>query len=37
VRLVICDKIDLGVGTAFAYGDKHFAEQLFRTEFRVRY
>ena len=37
LRLAICDKIDFGVGAAFAVTDQHFAEQLFRSEFRWRF
>ncbi len=36
-RLVICDKYDIGFGASFAVTDDHFADQLYRTEFRVRY
>jgi hypothetical protein len=37
LRLFVCDKIDFGVGTAFAVTSQHFADQLFRTEFRWRF
>jgi hypothetical protein len=37
LRLFVCDKIDVGLGTAFAVTQHHFAEQLYRTEFRVRF
>lgn len=37
LRLFICDRIDLGLGAAFAVTERHFAEQLYRSEFRVRY
>ncbi len=37
MRLVICDKFDIGFGSSFAVTDNHFADQLYRTEFRVRY
>ncbi len=37
LRLFICDKIDFGIGTSFAVTDRHFADQLFRTEFRWRF
>ena len=37
LRLFVCDKIDFGVGTAFAVTGEHFADQLFRTEFRWRF
>jgi hypothetical protein len=36
LRLVICDKVDFGVGTAFAIGD-HGPDQVYRTEFRWRF
>jgi hypothetical protein len=37
LRLVVCDRIDFGVGTSFALTEPHFAGQLFRSEFRWRY
>jgi hypothetical protein len=37
LRLVVCDKIDFGFGTAFALTHGHWADQLYRTEFRWRY
>jgi hypothetical protein len=37
LRLFICDRIDFGIGTSFALTEKHFAEQLYTSEFRVRY
>jgi len=37
LRLVICDRIDFGFGAQFAISDRHFAEQLYRTEFRWRF
>ena len=37
VRLFICDKIDLGVGTAFAFTTDHWAKELIRAEFRWRF
>lgn len=37
LRYVICDKVDVGVGAAFAITGQHFAEQLYRTEFRWRF
>jgi hypothetical protein len=37
VRFVICDKIDFGFGTAFSVTGQHFADQLYRTEFRWRF
>jgi len=36
LRLIICDKIDFGLGTAFAVGD-HGPDRIFRTEFRWRF
>jgi len=36
-RLVVCDKYDVGFGATFALTDDHFAEQLYRVEFRWRY
>jgi hypothetical protein len=37
LRLFVCDKLDLGFGLAWAITDAHFAEQLYRTEFRWRF
>jgi hypothetical protein len=37
MRLVICDKFDIGFGSSFAVTENHFADQLYRTEFRVKY
>src|SRR5262249_42476975 len=38
LRVVICDKIDFGVGTAFAItSDNKWADQMYRTEFRWRF
>jgi hypothetical protein len=37
VRLFICDKIDLGVGSAFAFTTDHWAKELIRAEFRWRF
>lgn len=37
VRFVICDKIDFGVGSAFAVTGQHWADQLVRAEFRWRF
>jgi hypothetical protein len=36
-RLFICDKIDVGVGSAFAVTGTHWAEELVRAEFRWRF
>ena len=37
MRLVICDKFDIGFGSSFAVTENHLADQLYRTEFRVKY
>src|SRR5262249_30237618 len=37
LRMVFCDFIDLGFGFAYAVTDDHFARELYRTEFRLRY
>ena len=37
MRLVICDKFDIGFGSSFAVTQNHLADQLYRTEFRVKY
>lgn len=37
LRLFICDRIDFGFGANFAVTNQHFAERLYRSEFRVRY
>jgi hypothetical protein len=37
VRMVFCDFLDLGFGFARAITDDHFARELYRTEFRIRY
>ena len=37
VRLVICDKIDFGVGALFAVTQDKLAEQFYRAEFRWRF
>jgi hypothetical protein len=37
LRLVICDKIDIGAAGAFAITGSHFADQLLRVEFRWRF
>lgn len=36
-RLVICDRVDIGVGTAFALTGDRWAEELVRAEFRWRF
>jgi hypothetical protein len=37
LRLVFCEFIDFGFGFARAITDDHFARELYRTEFRLRY
>jgi hypothetical protein len=37
IRAVICDKIDVGVGTAFALTGQRWAEETIRAELRWRY
>jgi hypothetical protein len=37
IRLAICDKLDVGFGVQFAVTNRHFAEQLYRTELRWRF
>jgi hypothetical protein len=37
LRLFFCDKVDLGVGTAFALTGARWAGELIRTEFRWRF
>jgi hypothetical protein len=37
LRLFVCDRMDFGVGSSFALTEKHFAQTLFRSEFRIRY
>jgi hypothetical protein len=37
LRLVMCDKMDVGVGAEFGLGNLHIFDQLFRTEFRYRF
>src|SRR5262249_7736036 len=37
VRLVICDKIDFGVGAAFALTDQSMGDEALRAEFRWRF
>jgi hypothetical protein len=36
-RVVVCDKVDFGIGTAFALTDEHWGEQSVRSEFRWRF
>jgi hypothetical protein len=37
LRVVVCDKIDFGFGSAFAVTDGHWGEQTIRGEFRWRF
>lgn len=37
LRMVVCEKLDFGIGSAFALTSDHWAEQLFRSELRVRF
>jgi hypothetical protein len=37
LRLVVCDKIDIGFGASFAVTDARFADQLYRSELRFKY
>lgn len=37
MRLLICDKVDLGFGALFSVSRQHFARELFHTEFRLRF
>ena len=37
LRLVICDRVDFGVGSAFPLTDGRWTEQFYRSEFRVRF
>jgi hypothetical protein len=37
IRLFVCDRIDFGFGMNFALTDRHFAGELYRTEFRMRF
>jgi len=37
IRFQICDVADIGVGTAFGFGNRHGPEELYRTELRLRY
>jgi hypothetical protein len=37
LRVFICDKCDFGIGTAFAVTAGHFADQVYRSEFRLRF
>lgn len=37
IRLFVCDKCDFGFAAEFAVTQQHFADQLYRTEFRFRF
>jgi hypothetical protein len=37
LRWCICNKLDIGFGMQFAVTERHFAEQLYRTEIRFRF
>ncbi len=37
LRLAVCDNFDVGFGVQFAATSDHFAQQLYRTEFRWRF
>jgi hypothetical protein len=37
VRWCMCGKLDVGFGMQFAVTDRHFAQQLYRTEIRFRF
>jgi hypothetical protein len=37
LRFQICDQVDIGLGTAFGFGNRHGPEQLYRTELRLRF
>jgi hypothetical protein len=37
LRLNICDKTDVGFGTSFAVSNQHWADELYRFEFRWRF
>jgi len=37
LRLVVCDKFDIGFGAAFAVTERHLQGQLYRTEIRWRW
>jgi len=36
-RFFVCDNYDIGFGCAFSLTDDHFADQIYRAEFRIRY
>ena len=37
LRLIICNYLDVGVGSAFALSGQHWAQQMIRSEFRWRF
>lgn len=37
LRLVVCDRFDIGTGAQFALSDDHFAQTTIRTEIRLRF
>jgi hypothetical protein len=37
IRVVICDKIDFGLGSLFALTNQHWAEEMIRFDFRWRF
>ena len=37
LRMIICERCDFGLGYAHAVTENHWAEQLFRTEMRMRF
>lgn len=37
LRMFVCDKFDFGFGAAFAVTQRHFANELYRTEIRFRF
>lgn len=37
IRLVFCDKFDIGIGAIFAVTERHLQDQLYRTEIRWRF
>ena len=37
IRVMFCDRADIGLGAAFGVTDNHGPAQLYRTEFRFRF
>jgi Putative MetA-pathway of phenol degradation len=37
LRMQFCDRVDLGFGAAFGFGNGHGPGQIYRTEFRLRF